>query len=102
MGSCGDPDHGGAQRMELVGRLGELVRLDRATGREGGRIEIQHHRTLVQGLGERELERFTGERSIRAEGSEPSGSAAKADCDAARWPARKRMSVAWGSPVLRN
>jgi glucose/arabinose dehydrogenase len=37
-------DHGGAERLELGDRLGELVRLDRAADRERGRKEVEDRR----------------------------------------------------------
>ena len=61
------PDDGGAQGLELVGGLRELVCFDGAAGRECGGVEIQHHGSLLEGIGERELERLARERRLRRE-----------------------------------
>ena len=60
-------DDGGAELFEGVGGLGELVRLDRAAHRERGRVEVKHHRALLQRVGERELEHVAAERGIGLE-----------------------------------
>ena len=53
--------------LNFVGRLGELVRLDRAAGRERRGIKIQHDRALLQGIRERKREGLAGERRLGGE-----------------------------------
>ena len=60
-------DHRGTHGLELIRRLGEFMRLDRATRRERGRIEIEDHRTLLQGIGQRERERLARQRGLGRE-----------------------------------
>ena len=60
-------DDGRAQGLELVGGLGEFVRLDGAAGRERRRIEIQHHRTVLERIGQGKGERLAGERRLGGE-----------------------------------
>lgn len=61
------PDQRRAYRGELRGRLGEVVRLDRAPRRERGGEEIQYHRPLLERVREVERERLPAERPLRAE-----------------------------------
>src|ERR1700722_19066190 len=56
-----DADHRRAQRFELVGGLGEVVSFDGAAGGKGRRVKIQHHRTGLQRVGQRECKRLAGE-----------------------------------------
>ncbi len=51
-GVVGNADHRGAQGLELRHRLGEIVRFDGASRREGGGIEVEHHRTFLQRIGQ--------------------------------------------------
>ena len=41
------------ERGEFVHGFGEFMRLHRAARRERGRVEIQHHRTFLQRIGQR-------------------------------------------------
>ncbi len=62
-----DADDAGPQGRVLVDRLGEFVRLEGAPGREGRRIEVENHRPLLEGFGEREAELLAAERGLRHE-----------------------------------
>src|ERR1700723_57831 len=60
-------NHGCAQRLELIGRFGEVMRFDGAAGGERRRIEIQNDRTGLQRVGQGKLERLAGKRGIGGE-----------------------------------
>ncbi len=62
-----DPDDGGAHRVEFFGRLGKLVRLDRAARGEGLGIEIEYDRAFLERVFQVEGKRLAAEHRLGGE-----------------------------------
>jgi hypothetical protein len=62
-----DPDDRGAEGLEFVRGLGELVGLDGAARRECRGIKIQYDRTVLECIGQGKLERLAGESRLGGE-----------------------------------
>src|SRR5690606_6568286 len=60
-------DDGGAELAKARRGVGERLRLDGAARREGLRVEVEHHRTPGQGVGQAEGEGLAAERGFGGE-----------------------------------
>ena len=62
-----DADNCGAQGLELIGRLGKIVRFNRAARCERRGVEIQYYRAFLKCISERECKALAGKRRLRRE-----------------------------------